>query len=88
MLNKDVFKKYDENFMKDNQNAAKMEIGPKERPYFVPRDISFDEHCNDRRYPVLDKLWVPGKVMIIIYSWKNKQMLKAANIPVKVTKIL
>lgn len=49
MLNKDVFKKYDENFMKDNQNAAKMEIGPKERPYFVPRDISFDEYCNDRR---------------------------------------
>ena len=61
MLNKGVFKKYDENFMKDNQNAAKMEIGPKERPYFVPRDISFDEYCNDRRYPVLDKLWVPGR---------------------------
>lgn len=61
MINKHVLKKYDENFMKDNQIATKMEIGPKERPYLIPRDISFDEYCNDRRYPVFDKLWVVGR---------------------------
>ena len=61
MINKHVLKKYDENFMKANQIATKMEIGPKERPYLIPRDISFDEYCNDRRYPVFDKLWVVGR---------------------------
>ena len=61
MINKHVLKKYDENFMKDNQIATKMEIGPKERSYLIPRDISFDEYCNDRRYPVFDKLWVVGR---------------------------